>query len=235
DILNTKYNILDLKGITSFLKDVPILIPGYSNFENINSKMISLPNPLVSQFILSLYSQCNLQNLKSIQLVNLIPTIYSSDEAPKKLIEQTVKKLNGEALEDDEESIAFNIRPISDISKHNSIFLDQIEKIGVLPNIEINIQSINCPTTYHLSQQISLEYFEEPLENSKQNSTSYTEIYPTYKELAENALGYDSAKLSLSLLEDNDLTKIYWSTADIQRFNIAYLGVWLLNILDNFR
>ncbi len=226
--LSKKIPLLDLQGVTAFMEQVPTILPGINDSDfDADAKIISLPNPIVSQALLTLQNVIDFTALRGITLLNFLPTVFFGDDGPKKLIDHTLMMLQGNHV--DEDSIAFSIKPIDDAVKYNNMLMMQINKILPNNNYVIDIHSIKTPTTYTLTQKIHLAYAEF---KAPHTINAEIKLYENYNALLENTRSLDDGILGFCNTYQTEHSMAIWNVADIQKYLIAHLGVQLLKLYD---
>ena len=208
--------VIDLKGICSALSDVPVVVPTI-NEENLTElrqrNIVSLPDPQVSQLALSLLPIVQQTNLTQVFATSLLPASYTDGETVNKLAGQTARLLNGMPLEEGETRFAFDVFP----QQAANLNL-QLQKIfPQLDNVIFMAQKVTALSDYEFDfqpQQSELIELHDSL------------ITPVIN--GENENGEDSVKLHISQQSAVENGIEFWTVADEQRFNIALLGVKLL-------
>jgi len=194
--------VIDLKGICSALSDVPVVVPTI-NEENLTElrqrNIVSLPDPQVSQLALSLIPIIQQTNLTQVFATSLLPASYTDGETVNKLAGQTARLLNGMPLEEGETRFAFDVFPQQ------------------AANLNLQLQKI--------FPQLDNEFDYQP-QQSELIELHDSLITPVIN--GENENGEDSVKLHISQQSAVENGIEFWTVADEQRFNIALLGVKLL-------
>lgn len=218
--------VIDLKGICSALSDVPVVVPTI-NEENLTElrqrNIVSLPDPQVSQLALALSLLPIVQqiNLTQVFVTSLLPASYTDGETVNKLAGQTARLLNGMPLEEGETRFAFDVFP----QQADNLNL-QLQKIfSQLDNVIFH--QIQVPVFYGMAQKVTAlsDYqFDYQPQQSELVELHDSLITPVIN--GEN--GEDSVKLHISQQSAVENGIEFWTVADEQRFNIALLGVKLL-------
>ena len=215
---------IDLKGICSALSDVPVVVPTI-NEENLTElrqrNIVSLPDPQVSQLALSLAPIIQQTNLTQVFATSLLPASYTDGETVNKLAGQTARLLNGMPLDEGETRFAFDVFP----QQAANLNL-QLQKI--FPQLDnVIFHQIQVPVFYGMAQKVTVlsDYDYQP-QQSELIELHDSLITPVIN--GENENGEESVKLHLSQQSAVDNGIEFWTVADEQRFNIALLGVKLL-------
>ena len=217
--------VVDLKGICSALSDVPVVLPTI-NEQNLTElrqrNIVSLPDPQVSQLALSLASITQQTNLTQVFATSLLPASYTDGETVNKLAGQTARLLNGMPLEEGETRFAFDVFP----QQATNLNL-QLQKI--FPQLEnVIFHQIQVPVFYGMAQKVTAlaDYeFDFQLQNPliELHDSLITPVINGENENAE-----EGVKLHISQQSAVENGIEFWTVADEQRFNIALLGVKLL-------
>jgi len=214
--------VIDLKGICSALSDVPVVVPTI-NEENLTElrqrNIVSLPDPQVSQLALSLLPIVQQTNLTQVFATSLLPASYTDGETVNKLAGQTARLLNGMPLEEGETRFAFDVFP----QQAANLNL-QLQKI--FPQLDNQIQ---VPVFYGMAQKVTaLSDYEFDYQPQQSELIELHDSLVTPVINGENENGEESVKLHLSQQSAVENGIEFWTVADEQRFNIALLGVKLL-------
>ena len=222
--------VLDLKGVCAVLPDVPVVVPAL-NEENLSEirqrNIVSLADPQVNQLALALAPYARSTSINQVFVTSLLPASYHSGETVNELAGQTARLLNGLPLEEAQTRLAFDVFP-----KATANLELQLQKIFPQLN-QVIFHQIQVPVFYGLAQQVSLNFdFDFDFEpNYLPEPPDFIEIHdsplsPVVNGEQEN--GEDAVKLHLSQAVRTETGVSFWSVADEQRFNIAFLGVRLL-------
>ena len=218
--------VIDLKGICSALSDVPVVVPTI-NEENLTElrqrNIVSLPDPQVSQLALSLLPIIQQTNLTQVFATSLLPASYTDGETVNKLAGQTARLLNGMPLEEGETRFAFDVFP----QQAANLNL-QLQKI--FPQLDnVIFHQIQVPVFYGMAQKVTaLSDYEFDLQPQQSELIELHDSLITPVINGENENGEDSVKLHISQQSAVENGIEFWTVADEQRFNIALLGVKLL-------
>ena len=222
--------VIDMKGVTANIAGVPVVVPTV-NDEDIEAiqqrNIVAMPDPQVSQLALSLSPLVEQTQLDQIVVTSMLPASYTDGETVSKLAGQTARLLNGIPLEENEQRLAFDVFPQSAVN-----LSQQWQKI--FPASNVVFHSIQVPVFYGMAQKVTaLSAYELDVEALRQqwreNSLIQVEenlITPVLN--GEQESSEDIAKLHLSQLSAVENGLEFWSVADEQRFNLAYLAVRLL-------
>ena len=218
--------VIDLKGICSALSDVPVVVPTI-NEENLTElrqrNIVSLPDPQVSQLALSLLPIIQQTNLTQVFATSLLPASYTDGETVNKLAGQTARLLNGMPLEEGEPRFAFDVFP----QQAANLNL-QLQKI--FPQLDnVIFHQIQVPVFYGMAQKVTaLSDYEFDYQPQQSELIELHDSLITPVINGENENGEDSVKLHISQQSAVENGIEFWTVADEQRFNIALLGVKLL-------
>lgn len=226
--------VIDLKGICSALPDVPVVVPTINESDLIDLRqrnIVCLPDPQVSQLLLAIYPFLGDAVQPSISITSLLPASYMNSETVGKLAGQTAQLLNGIPLDDEQQRFAFDVFPA--LNAQNLEL--QIQR--VFPQLEnISIHPIQVPVFYGMGQMVTLKNsceldFDEAICLWQDNA--YVD-YQADKLITPVTNGETEGELPM--LHISQMTKIengvqFWSVADEQQFNIARLGVKLLEVV----
>ena len=221
--------VVDLKGICSALSDVPVVVPTI-NEQNLTElrqrNIVSLPDPQVSQLALSLASITQQTNLTQVFATSLLPASYTNGETVNKLAGQTARLLNGMPLEEGETRFAFDVFP----QQATNLNL-QLQKI--FPQLDnVIFHQIQVPVFYGMAQKVTAladyEFDFQPQNPLIELHDSL--ITPVINGENENA-EEEGVKLHISQQSAVENGIEFWTVADEQRFNIALLGVKLLEAI----
>lgn len=222
--------VIDMKGVTANIAGVPVVVPTV-NDEDIEAiqqrNIVAIPDPQVSQLALSLSPLVEQTQLDQIVVTSMLPASYTDGETVSKLAGQTARLLNGIPLEENEQRLAFDVFPQSAVN-----LSQQWQKI--FPASNVVFHSIQVPVFYGMAQKVTaLSAYELDVEALRQqwreNSLIQVEenlITPVLN--GEQESSEDIVKLHLSQLSAVENGLEFWSVADEQRFNLAYLAVRLL-------
>lgn len=218
--------VIDLKGICSALSDVPVVVPTI-NEENLTElrqrNIVSLPDPQVSQLALSLLPIIQQTNLTQVFATSLLPASYTDGETVNKLAGQTARLLNGMPLEEGEIRFAFDVFP----QQAANLNL-QLQKI--FPQLDnVIFHQIQVPVFYGMAQKVTaLSDYEFDFQPQQSELIELHDSLVTPVINGENENSEESVKLHLSQQSAVENGIEFWTVADEQRFNIALLGVKLL-------
>ena len=216
--------VIDLKGICSALSDVPVVVPTI-NEENLTElrqrNIVSLPDPQVSQLALSLAPIVQQTNLTQVFATSLLPASYTDGETVNKLAGQTARLLNGMSLEEGETRFAFDVFP----QQAANLNL-QLQKI--FPQLDnVIFHQIQVPVFYGMAKKVTaLSDYEFDFQPQQGELIELHNSLITPVINGEN--GEESVKLHISQQSAVENGIEFWTVADEQRFNIALLGVKLL-------
>lgn len=228
--------VLDLKGICAALDDVPVVVPtvNESRLMDLRQRNIAaLPDPQVSQFALLINEVLQNQQLSNVSVTSLLPASYVSGETVGKLAGQTAQLLNGIPLDDEQQRLAFDVFPIL-----NTHLVRQAQKI--FPQLEnLVFHAIQVPVFYGMGQMISAVSNYELDSQSLMAAWQQNALIQYHQEKVltpvtngEQETQEEAPHLHISAfttLENNFHSGFQcWSVADEQRFNMAILGVKLL-------
>lgn len=222
--------VIDMKGVTANIAGVPVVVPTVNDegIEAIQQRnIVAMPDPQVSQLALSLSPLVEQTQLDQIVVTSMLPASYTDGETVSKLAGQTARLLNGIPLEENEQRLAFDVFPQSAVN-----LSQQWQKI--FPATNVVFHSIQVPVFYGMAQKVTAlsayELDEEALRQRwEENSLIQVEenlITPVLN--GEQESSEDIVKLHLSQLSAVENGLEFWSVADEQRFNLAYLAVRLL-------
>lgn len=222
--------VIDMKGVTANIAGVPVVVPTVNDegIEAIQQRnIVAMPDPQVSQLALSLSPLVEQTQLDQIVVTSMLPASYTDGETVSKLAGQTARLLNGIPLEENEQRLAFDVFPQSAVN-----LSQQWQKI--FPASNVVFHSIQVPVFYGMAQKVTaLSAYELDVEALRQqwreNSLIQVEenlITPVFN--GEQESSEDIVKLHLSQLSAVENGLEFWSVADEQRFNLAYLAVRLL-------
>ncbi|AKD37352.1 aspartate-semialdehyde dehydrogenase [Pasteurella multocida subsp. multocida OH4807] len=227
--------VIDMNGVCSVLQDVPVVIPtvNASHLEALRQRnIVSLPDPQVTQLSLAIAPLAEQAMLKDIVVTSLLPASYTNADTVSKLAGQTARLLNGIPLDEDEQRMAFDVFPMSSVS-----LKAQTQKI--FPQFEhIVFHSIQVPVFYGMGQLVTL------LSDYELETDMLRQVWESHDWLAyhaekmmtpvtngEQETGEDVAKLHVSAVKGIENGIQFWSVADEQRFNLAFMGVKLAELI----
>ncbi|MGQ9444691.1 oxidoreductase [[Pasteurella] aerogenes] len=226
--------VLDLLGTCAGLPDVPVVIPtvNEAQLSELHRNIVSMPNPQVTQVILATASLLQDMPVKHLSVTSLLPASYTNGETVSRLAGQTAQLLNGIPLDETQQRLAFDVFPQSSdpLAMQVQSFFPQLENVV--------LHAVQVPVFYGMSQKVtalcdySLE-MERQIELWQQNPLIQYDaeqvITPVINGEREN--GEADVKLHISGVSAVENGISFWTVADEQRFNIAFLGVKLLEVL----
>ena len=224
--------IIDLKGVLAALGDVPVVVPTVNESELVNLRqrnIACLPDPQITQLALAIAPFVQENNLTQVALTSLLPASYQNGETVEKLAGQTAQLLNGIPLDDDQQRLAFDVFP----APANTNLAAQLQRIYPQLN-NVIVQQIQVPVFYGLAQMASLigdyELVSEPaIEQWQSNALIDYQPASTITPVTNGeAEAGELPRLHISNLAALENGVQFWSVADEQRFNIALMGVKLL-------
>lgn len=225
--------VIDMKGVTANISGVPVVVPTVNNgdIENIKQRnIVAMPDPQVTQLALSL-SQFSFENqLNQILVTSLLPASYQDGDTVSKLAGQTARLLNGIPLDEGEQRLAFDVFPQN--TQNLSL---QLQKI--FPAINVVFHAIQAPVFYGMAQKVTaLSAYELDCESLnaqwQENDLIQVEenlLTPVLN--GEQESNEDNVRLHVSDLSAVENGIEFWSVADEQRFNLAFLAVKLLELI----
>lgn len=232
--------VVDLYGITALIGNIPVIVPSVNDEDLVNLRehnIVALANPQLSQLALALKPFMN-QPIQHIFVTSLVSAAYFGEEKVQKLAGQTAQLLNGIPLDEEVTRVAFDIVP-SNVQDEEGLvpfskaFMLQLAKI--MPSFAVctTFHSVQVPVFYGASQMVGVqsEYQIDAVELSdswkQQDWLNFNEdnvITPV-----KNGEDEENNTLQISqLLAKNENEVQFWSVSDEQRFNVAFLGVKLL-------
>ncbi|OOF51416.1 aspartate-semialdehyde dehydrogenase [Rodentibacter trehalosifermentans] len=221
--------VIDMKGICSTLSDVPVVVPTINEADLVElrqRRIVSLPDPQVSQLALAVYPLLQTASLTGIFATTLLPASYQNVETVTKLAGQTARLLNGIPLEDKETRLAFDVYP------HNSSSLSQqFQKI--FPQIDsVVFHAVQVPVFYGMAQKVSL-LSDYALDFQAQESelVEYHDNLITPVMSGEIESEISQVKLHISQVNGVENGIEFWTVGDDQRFHLACLSVKLLEAI----
>lgn len=227
--------VFDLFGLCASLPDVPIIIPTVNEHQLIGIRqrnIVSLPNPQVTQSILSVVGLLQHYPLKQLIITSLLSVSYMGNTYVAKLAGQTAQLLNGIPLEENSQRLAFDVFPINNIS-----LATQIQKIFPQLN-NVIFHQIQVPVFYGMAQQVSAIFdyevnpqFTPKIWQSNSSIEYHSDHLITPLTNGENENYESEAKLHISSLHVDENKIDFWSVADIQRFNIVLNGIKLVELV----
>lgn len=238
--------IIDLYGVTALIETVPVIVPSVNDDKIAQMqahKIVALANPQVSQLALALKPLLN-QPLEQIFVTSLLSSAYFGEEKIRQLAGQTAHLLNGIPLDEEDERVAFDVVP-SNVQRNeknlpfSKVFADQLVK--VLPNLTASVvfHSVQVPVFYGLSQMVSVKSMSA-LNVEQLNEAWQTEAWLAFNQedvitAVKNGENEEQNQLQISqLLQHNENGVQFWTVADEQRFDVAFLGIKLLESLLNY-
>ncbi|MFY1026363.1 oxidoreductase [Actinobacillus seminis] len=222
--------VLDLLGICAGLPDVPAVIPtiNEAQLSELHRNIVSLPNPQVTQVILATASLLQDMPVKHLSVTSLLPASYTNGETVNRLAGQTAQLLNGIPLDETQQRLAFDVFPQNGepLAMQVQSFFPQLESVV--------LHAVQVPVFYGMSQKVTAlcDYaqMERQIELWQQNPFIQYDaeqvITPVINGECEN--GEADVKLHISGVSAVESGISFWTVADEQRFNIAFLGVKLL-------
>lgn len=222
--------VIDMKGVSAAISGVPVVVPsvnddGLSELRARN--IVAMPDPQVSQLVLSIARFAEENQLDHILVTSLLPASYTDGETVSQLAGQTARLLNGIPLDENEQRLAFDVFPKSAVN-----LTAQLQKI--FPALNVTFHSIQTPVFYGMAQKVTaLSDYELEAERLmaqwRDNDLIQVEeqvITPVLN--GETESGEETVKLHLGSLSAVENGIEFWSVADEQRFNLAFLTVKLL-------
>ncbi|QLB13049.1 aspartate-semialdehyde dehydrogenase [Bisgaardia hudsonensis] len=227
--------VIDILGLCADIADVPVIIPNMNNNQLIELRqrnIVALPNPQVTQCALSIANIIKNLSIHQLTITSLLPASYENEESVTKLAGQTARLLNGITLDDNEQRLAFDVFPKQSINLNM-----QLKKIfSELDNIVFH--QIQVPVFYGIGQLITLksDYLIDPdivIADWKDNEyISYHDekvITPVTNSEVENSEAIP--KLHISNINSIENGIQFWTVADEQRFNLAFMAVKLAELI----
>lgn len=218
--------VIDMLGICAALSDVPVVVPTVNAsqlFDLRQRNIVSLPDPQVSQLALSLSPILQETHLNQVFVTSLLPASYTNGETVTKLAGQTARLLNGIPLDEGETRLAFDVYP-----QAMANLAQQVQRI--FPQLpQVTFHTIQVPVFYGLAQKVTAlsDYdFDVQPQESELIALEENLITPVLNGEQEN--GEENVKLHLGQFSAVENGVEFWTVADEQRFNIALLGVKLL-------
>ncbi|ABR74949.1 aspartate-semialdehyde dehydrogenase [Actinobacillus succinogenes] len=222
--------VIDMKGVSAAISGVPVVVPSVNDISLAEARarnIVAMPDPQVSQLALSMAQFIEENQFNHILVTSLLPASYTDGETVGRLAGQTARLLNGIPLDDNEQRLAFDVFPKSAVN-----LTAQFQKI--FPALNVTFHSIQVPVFYGLAQKVTALSDYEPetvrlLEQWRNNDLIEAEerlVTPVLNGEAES--GEDAVKLHLGGLSAVENGIEFWSVADEQRFNLAFLTVKLL-------
>lgn len=218
--------VIDILGVCAALSDVPVVVPTINEsqlFDLRQRNIVSLPDPQVSQLALSLAPILEETQLNQVFVTSLLPASYTNGETVTKLAGQTARLLNGIPLDEGETRLAFDVFPQS--SNH---LAQQVQRI--FPQLsQVTFHAIQVPVFYGLAQKVTaLSDYNVDIQPQENELILLEETLITPVINGEKENGEDNVKLHLGQFSALENGIEFWTVADEQRFNIALLGVKLL-------
>ena len=220
--------VIDMKGVCAALSDVPVVVPGINEADLVELRqrnIVSLPDPQVSQLALAISPLLQNANFSQIFTTSLLPASYQDGETVNKLAGQTARLLNGIPLEEEETRLAFDVHP------QNALALPrQLQKI--FPQLDSAVfHAVQMPVFYGLAQKVTaLSDNEVELQPQSTELVQYHDSLMTPVINGEKESG-EVPKLHISQLSAVENGVEFWTVADEQRFNLAFLAVKLLEAI----
>lgn len=226
---------MDLKGVCALLSDVPLVVPTVNDeqLDELRQRhIVALPDPQVSQLALAVNYLVQEQRLNRLFVTSLLPASYVDAQTVSRLAGQTARLLNGLPIEEQQQCLAFDVFPFE-----ATTLSAQLQKI--FPQLENALfHAIRVPVFYGTAQKVTAlcdyETDEQYLITRWQESEliAYEEKLITPVINGENESGESAVKLHIGNLKPLESAVEYgiefWTVADDQRFNLALLGVKLL-------
>lgn len=222
--------VIDMKGISATISGVPVVVPSVNDdglAELRLRNIVALPDPQVSQLALSMAQFIEENRLNHILVTSLLPASYTDGETVSRLAGQTARLLNGIPLDENEQRLAFDVFPKSAVN-----LTAQLQKI--FPALNVTFHSIQAPVFYGMAQKVTALSDYEPettgLLNQWRNNDliQVEELMMTPVLNGETESDEETVKLHLGSLSAVENGIEFWSVADEQRFNLAFLTVKLL-------
>ncbi|OOF56268.1 aspartate-semialdehyde dehydrogenase [Rodentibacter genomosp. 2] len=221
--------IIDMKGVCAALSDVPVVVPTINEGDLVELRqrnIVSLPDPQVSQLALAISPVLQTTNITQIFATSLLPASYQNGETVSKLAGQTARLLNGIPLDDDEKRLAFDV-----YSQKTTTLSEQFQKIFPQCN-SVLFHAVQVPVFYGMAQKVTVLWdYETDFQPQDNELLQYhgTSITPVIN--GERESGEKQVKLHINLLSAVENGIEFWTVADDQRFNLAYLAVKLLEAI----
>lgn len=221
--------VVDMKGVCSALSDVPTVVPSINESDLVELRqrnIVSLPDPQVSQLALAIYPLLQQTNLTQVFTTSLLPASYQNGETVNKLAGQTARLLNGIPLDEDETRLAFDVHP------QNALSLpQQLQKI--FPQLGSTVfHAIQVPVFYGMAQKVTaLSDFDIDFQPQDTDFLRYHENLITPVVNGETEGAEEQVALHISQLSAVENGVEFWTVADEQRFNLAWLSVKLLEAI----
>ncbi|BFU62926.1 MULTISPECIES: oxidoreductase [Rodentibacter] len=221
--------VIDMKGVCAALSDVPVVVPSVNEVDLVELRqrnIVSLPDPQVSQLALAIYPLLQTANFSQIFITSLLPASYQNTDTVNKLAGQTARLLNGIPLEEKEPRFAFDVHPQTTLS-----LSQQLQKI--FPQLDsVLFHAVQVPVFYGMAQKVTaLSDYDVDFQPQENDFLQYHDNLITPVINGEMESGESQVRLHISGLSAVENGIEFWSVADEQRFNLAYLSVRLLEAI----
>ncbi|WP_394853350.1 oxidoreductase [Exercitatus varius] len=222
--------VIDMKGVSAAISGVPVVVPSVNDGDLTELRarnIVAMPDPQVSQLVLSMARFIEENRLNHVLVTSLLPASYMDGETVGRLAGQTARLLNGVPLDENEQRLAFDVFP-----KSAGNLTAQFQKI--FPALNVTFHSIQTPVFYGMAQKVTaLSDYE--LETSQLlNQWQHNDFIQVEERVitpvlnGETESDEETVKLHLGNLSAVENGIEFWSVADEQRFNLAFLTVKLL-------
>lgn len=245
--------VLDLHGLVANFDDVPVVVP-FVNDDAVagvrQRNIVALPDVQVTQAALAIAPLLREFTPSKVMVSSMLPASYLGDSGVVQLAGQTACLLNGlpinsdneeneEESEKDENSdnaqpqrLAFDVFP-----NHSAVLSRQLQR--VLPQIaSATFHAVQVPVFYGLGQMVSL--ISDNVNDSLSNETAWQMVpfiqvqAKTVTPVSNGANENDDesqAVLHISDVAWDDGEMRFWSVADEQQFDIAFMAVALAQLV----
>ena len=168
--------------------------------------------------------------LSQLVITSLSPASAVNEETVGELAGQTARLLNGIPLEDNQKRLAFDVLPAQ-----NQTLMVQLQKI--FPQLDnVTFHTIQVPVFYGMAQMITAlsDYEIDPNELVNQWGSREFITYSDSQVLTPVTNGEQEMEL-IPALHISALTPLmngveFWTVADDQRFNLAFMAIQLAEI-----
>lgn len=227
--------VIDVLGICAELSDIPVVVPSINEHNLLELRqrnIVSLPNPQVTQSALAIAKLIQNTSINQLVVTSLLPASYDNEETVTKLAGQTAKLLNGIPLDDGEQRLAFDVFPKAPVNLSK-----QLQKI--FPELDnVIFHQIQVPVFYGLGQLITLvSDYEIDVQKSIFN-WSNNEYIRYYKEkiITPVTNGEVENTEEIPYLHISNISGVengiqFWTVADEQRFNLAFMAIKLAELI----
>lgn len=228
--------VLDLLGLCANLPDVPVIVPGINDDQIIEMRqrnIVALPHLQVTQAVLALAPLVQETVLNQLVITTLSPASAVNEETVGELAGQTARLLNGIPLEDDQKRLAFDVFPAQ-----NQTLMVQLQKI--FPQLDnVTFHTIQVPVFYGMGQMITAlsDYEIDPTDLVNQWGHKDFITYSDSQVLTPVTNGEQEME-AVPALHISALTPLmngveFWTVADDQRFNLAFMAIKLAEVAMN--